>query len=664
MAEVTSPAAMLHNPSEGSRYELTLGDYWRILIKRKFIIFLTFISVLVGTIAYTNAQIPIYRAAAGVKVSQGGSGRAFMSPDMFMGGGSDAMATYQSTMTSQKVVERVVLRLGLLAPDATKESLAAKADEIRDSISTKQLGDTNIISIIVQYTDAKLCASIANQTAEVFVENDLLDKTRQARNLRQFVEKQLFLFEGKLKTTEEKIQNFRQSGKALGIAIGLERQLSDLERERTLLLKQFTEKHPDVVKADEMIAGVRKNIKNLPSNELELARLQRDLEINDRSYRVMKEKFEQARLSEVETVSEVSVAETASVNKTPISPKKNLNKMIGSVVGIILGIIFAFGVESLDTSIGTIEDVERTIRLPVVGVVPFFDPSAEDLPWWRVDQSIMHIVKRRMSSAPDSSALIMNQDSFSTLSEAYRILRTFVEFILERQPGEGGKVLLITSTGPQEGKSLTSCNLAISLAQAGRKTLLIDADLRRPVVHRLFGLKRSPGLGELLLNMATLDEVKCSMGDILIGENSQWDKVVSTKMLDRLEVMPTGQSTENPAELLASAAMKKLLIDLRQVYDYVILDTPPVLPVTDARTLGILADCTFFIYRAGKTARRSLIRATEELNLAGVKVKGIILNHATAEATLTDRDYYQYYGETKKENQSQKRQQQQAQRKK
>ncbi len=633
---------------DASRYELTLGDYWRILIKRRIIILLTFISVLSGTIAYTNSLPPVYEASSSVKISQNQARSALGLDQSYFYGSPNAMAMYESSITNQPVMERVVLRLGLLNAKSKKADLVEKAEEIRGTIEAHGSPDTEILTVTVHHSDPDLCASIANTTAEVFSEVDLLEKTRQARQLRQFVEKQLTFFEENLRSTETKIQEFRESGRAFGIAIGMENRLSQLENERAQLLKQFTEKHPDIGKLDAMIEDAKKNIRGLPSNELELARLQRDLEINDRAYRTMKDKYENARLSEAETVSDVVVVEQASVPEVPIAPKKNLNKMMGALAGILLGVILAFAIESLDTSIGTIEDVERTIRIPVVGVVPYYDSSAQDIQWWRIDRQVIQIIKKRIGAAPNSESLIMNQDTFSTLAEAYRILRTFIEFMLEKQPGEGGKVLMITSTGPQEGKSLTSANLAISLAQAGRKTLLVDADLRRPVVHRLFGLKRNPGLADFLMNMASSNDIKSTMGDILVGEGSNWDRVVATKMLDRLEIIPTGQSTENPAELLASDLMKSFLSDMRKRYDYIILDTPPVLPVTDARTLGILADVTFFIYRSGFTARRSLIRAKEELDLAGVKVKGIILNHATPEVELSNRDYYRYYGEKKR----------------
>ena len=642
----TTPQLPSRLAMESHRYELSLGDYWRIIIKRRMIVLITFASVLTSTIIYTNSQTPLYEANSAVRVAI--NARAFQDGGVFVPQIGDIMSTYANLILSNDVMERVVLRLGLLSPEATVEDLSDKSDEIRDSISVRQSGDTGVIRISVVYQDPELAAAIANQSAEAFVEVDLLQKTKQARNLRRFIESQLALFTKKLGSTETEMKEFKEEGRNFGLATGLEQELSLLEKERSFLLKQFTDRHPDVIKVNDEIARVEKRLREIPTDALDMARMQRELEINDSTYRMMKDKYESARLAEAEQVSDITVIQTASIPRTPISPQKKLNKMLGSVVGLILGVILAFLNENIDTSIGTIEDVERTVRLPVIGIVPFFDPHHEQAPWWRIDRQFFNIIHKTREKPPDSEYLIMNQDTFSTLAEAYRILRTFVEFLMEKKTA-GGKIILFTSTGPQEGKTLTTSNLAISLAQAGKKTLLIDADLRRPMVHRLFGLKRSPGLSDVLLGTISLAEARRTMGDILVGENSKWDQLLTSKMLDRLEILVAGTYTQSPAELLGSDEMKNLIEHAHLRYDYILVDTPPVLPVTDARTIGPLADATFFVYRAGKTARRALTRAREELNLAGVKVKGIILNQATPEVTLTDSYYYQYYGETKEE---------------
>jgi tyrosine-protein kinase Etk/Wzc len=609
------------------------------MVKRRLIIFFSFVFILTLAIIYTNSKTPLYQASASVRVAT--SPRAFQ--EGFMMTVQDNLSNYANLITSKEVMDRVVIRLKLLPPNAKARDLINKTAEIRGAISAVADEGSDTISIDVIYPNPELAAAIANQTATAFTEVDLNEKSKQARNLRRFIERQLNDFSTKLKRTEDRLKEFRQSGRALGVAVGMEERLADLEKERSILMKQFTEKHPDILKINAQIDSLRDRIKKLPGDELELARLQRELEINDRSYRSMKDKYEMARLAEAEKVSDVVVLESAGVPTTPVSPKKNMNKLAGALVGLIVGIIFAFVQENLDTSIGAIEDVEQIVRLPVIGVIPYFNPNAQEIPWWRMDRLLLDYFMRRKDTIPDSSYLIMNQDSFSTLSEAYRILRTFVEFLMSEK--KEAKILMITSTGPQEGKTLTACNLAISLAQGGKKTLLIDADLRRPMVHRLFGLQRAPGLSDVLLGTVGLNDARRTMGDILVGEQSQWDQMLATKMLDRLDVLTTGIHTHTPAELIASDSMKSFFRQTSVFYDYIIVDAPPVLPVTDSRTLGLYADCAFFIYRAGKTARRALTRAREELNLAGVKVKGVILNQATPEVTLTDSYYYQYYGE-------------------
>lgn len=633
--------------SDFKRYELTLGDYWRIIIKRRMVIFASFLMVLIISIIYTNSKTPIYETSSTVRIAS--KPRAFEYTDgmILQNFSGDPLATYANSVTSEEVMRRVVLRLNLLPSDASITDLSEKAGEIRGSISTATDGNTGNINITVTHPHPELAAAIANQTAEAFAEVDLYEKSRQARNLRKFIETQLSVYTQKLKQTEDRMNELRRSGRAIGAAVGLEERIMQMEEQRSLMLKQFTEKHPDVIKMNADLETLKSQVQELPPDELETARLQRDLEINDATYRMLKNKYESAKMAEAEQVADVILVESATVPDAPISPNKKMNKIAGALVGLVAGIVLAFVNENLDTSIGTIEDVEQTVRLPVIGVIPYFNPKAEEKPWWRFDQPVLDFFKQRKDQAPDGSYLIINQDSFSTLSESYRILRTFIEFIMGEKTNQG-KVLLVTSTGPQEGKTLTVCNLAIVLAQGGKKTLLIDADLRRPMVHRLFGLKRMPGLSDVLMGTIALEEARQTMADILVGETSQWDHMLTAKMLDRLEILPNGTNTTTPAELLNSDAMKSLIAQARQVYDYVLIDTPPVLPVTDARTIGNLADATFFIYRAGKTARRALTRARDELNLAGIKVKGIILNQATPEVTLTESYYYQYYGEDKK----------------
>jgi capsular exopolysaccharide synthesis family protein len=183
------------------------------------------------------------------------------------------------------------------------------------------------------------------------------------------------------------------------------------------------------------------------------------------------------------------------------------------------------------------------------------------------------------------------------------------------------QLLALTSPGPGEGKSTTAANLAVALALGGHKTLLIDADLRRPLLHRAFGLVHEPGLTDVLVGRAAAREA------------------IRPDVIERLDVLPAGSSPPNPSELLGSDAMHALIAEVRQTYDYIVVDTPPVLPVTDATVISTVADATILAIRSGETEETSATRALDQLKRVNARVAGVVLNGVD---TRRDR-HYAYY---------------------
>jgi capsular exopolysaccharide synthesis family protein len=205
-------------------------------------------------------------------------------------------------------------------------------------------------------------------------------------------------------------------------------------------------------------------------------------------------------------------------------------------------------------------------------------------------------------------------------SEAYRALRTNVTFV--RSGEQPVRSLVVTSPGPSEGKSTTAANLAITLAQQGARTLLVDADLRRPHVHRAFNLVQEPGLSDLLVGRVQLREA------------------VRPGVAPNLDILPAGALPPNPSELLGSEAMRRLLAELHGRYDMVVCDSPPTLPVTDATVLGAAADGVILVIRSGETEEAAAQRALEQLQRLQVRVAGTVLNGV---ARRRDRYYNHYY---------------------
>ena len=272
----------------------------------------------------------------------------------------------------------------------------------------------------------------------------------------------------------------------------------------------------------------------------------------------------------------------------------------------MLGLVLAFVQETLDTSIGTIEDVETYLEVPVLGIVPHIDPR----------ETMQRLIERRPALAqiePDAlqshALLITHFDPKSPVAEAYRTLRTNIQFArMER----GGKVLVVTSPTLQEGKTTTIVNLALTMAQSGQKTLLVGANMRRPSIHRFFGIEREPGLSDILVGNAQWRDCIRTVADILMGRFEMED-IMAAPGLDNLHIIEAGPIPANPSELLSTPAMGEFLRAVRDEYDIVLIDTPPVLPVTDSAIVAGQADGVLLVYQAGKVGRLVLKRAKAHL---------------------------------------------------
>ena len=445
----------------------------------------------------------------------------------------------------------------------------------------------------------------------------------------------------------------------------LNTQLLDLNVKKDSLLLVFTDKHPEVQDVNEQIANITKNmlsqlmaqknalqraadslkveieklreqLKALPESGLQLARLERDVKLNMEVYTMLEQKHQEALIQEAEKIEEVTIVKPALKPTSPINPPQTASvTFVGTVLGMILGLVFAFIMETMDTSIGTIEDVESYLEVPVVGIIPFI--AREDirdilLKKSNIEQSD-EIIER-------NARLVTHFAPKSTLAESYRALRTNIQFsCLERE----AKLLIFTSSSPGEGKSSTTMNLAMVMAQAGSKVLLVDADLRKPMVNKVFGLDREPGLSDVILGNYEFDDVIRTVTDIMMGKMGMED-IMTTPGIDNLSIITSGTVPPNPSELLNSPRMPALLAQLKEKFDIVLIDTTPILPATDAAILGSKADGVVIVYQVGKIARGSLKRAKVQMDNVKAKVIGIVLNGLKPEVSLDYQDYrYESY---------------------
>jgi polysaccharide biosynthesis transport protein len=444
---------------------------------------------------------------------------------------------------------------------------------------------------------------------------------------------------------------------------------TDLILERNNLALEVTDRHPRLQAIDDRLREVRRETRRevaaqiallrnreeilgrqlgelmqrnreVPAVELSLARLQRDAKVNDDLLTLLKTRHQEALIKESEGVEEVTIVRPAIEPSAPVGGEGLNSMLIGALLGLMLGLVLAFVQETLDTSIGTIEDVESYLEVPVLGIVPHIDPR----------ETMQRLIERRPALAqidPDAlqshALLITHFDPKSPVAEAYRTLRTNIQFArLER----GGKVLVVTSPTLQEGKTTTIVNLALTMAQSGQKTLLVGGNMRRPSLHRFFGIEREPGLSDILVGNARWRDCIRTVADILMGRFEMED-IMAAPGLDNLHIIEAGPIPANPSELLSTSAMAEFLRAVSAEYDIVLIDTPPVLPVTDSAIVAGQADGVLLVYQAGKVGRLVLKRAKAHLESTRAKVWGVVLNDVQTEVSGYNYTHYytHYYGE-------------------
>ena len=629
------------------QYELNLRDYWQIIQKRRLVLVVIFFVVLIPAIIFTNLQQPFYRASVSVQWVERRTVGALLTELVTVTAG-DPLLTQARIIKSQpifeKVVETIGVELGIISKDAPRQSITKAAHSLFSLVATEVIRDTSIIKIDVIYPKPDSAARIANSVAEVYIEENTRERNKQNRLVREFIEKQLEELNVKLKNSEEELARFKETEVPAGLAAPFEKRLADLQSKRQNLLGIYTQIHPDIKNIEEEIAKVSGQLKTLPQKELDYGRLERAVEIDTKLYRELKEKFEAARITEAEKIEDVILVDHAIAPLAPVSPNKPLNYFFGVVIGLMLGLATAFTTEQLDTSIGTIEDVENYLQLPALGIIPYLKVEGKIKKGF-VQRLWPRELKGEEKIANMRKQLLVHYSSSSPIFEAYRILRTNIQTEVFKEKIQKN-ILLLTSSGPEEGKSITISNLAVVMAQGKLRTLLIDADMRRSTIHKVFGFKnRGPGLCDVLRGTVQPEAAIRTITDILMGDLG-FDEALKVPGLDNLNILTAGSLPTTPAELLASREMADLLENLRTKYDLILIDTPPVLAVADAVILAPLSDAVALVYRVGKTARAVVARAKQQLVETGSKVKGVILNNISQEIEMRYSYYYhyKYYG--------------------
>lgn len=414
-------------------------------------------------------------------------------------------------------------------------------------------------------------------------------------------------------------------------------QYLDLSTQKKEMLETLPPENPDVIElsesldivvddiyrlgvaklkeTEEELSRIRQNMANqqrklnaLPDEELRYIKLDRERRATEDIYALLSKRAKEAQISEAVASEYITVLDRAIPPSAPISSDKQTKALLGLLTGLFLGVGVALTLEIADKSIKSSDDVGRYLRLPVLGVIPNVKFDTYELQDSEKAKSI-------------SSQIVTHDYSPTPVGEAYRSLRTSLLFSKTIGPL---RTFVISSVSPGEGKSFTAANLAITLAQQKSKTLLIDADLRRGVIHNTFACAKKPGLTNYLTGTAKIEDV------------------LRETYVPNLSVITCGSLIPNPTELLGSANMKRFLERVSKAYDFVIFDTPPLFAATDAVILSSLVDGVAVLIRSGKTNRDLVRRKMDLFRNVQANVIGVILNGSGVEVAHEGYSYYSY----------------------
>lgn len=605
--------------------EFVLRDYERILKRRLPTIITVFLSVVIATGAFTLTRKKLYKATATLKFQ--------ITPV------EQTALFYEDLMsiigTEIKVIGSYEVAL-IAAKNLKDESLA---DDILSSISAGRIEGTTLVGITAKHTDPLKAARYVNAVADAYIEYDIETRTKKAAVALEVLEKRKIEVETNLKKLEDEKTEFLRTHKtATGIGGQIAMGILQAKTKKEDLLKKYTPNHPDVEALDREIQLLEAQLSKLPKEELELARITRDIKVNEDLYTEILKQYEEAKIQKASVVSIAKVVSYATPPARAYYPNYTLNFIMSIILGICLAVLAAFIKEQLDTTISTIEELENLLKLPVLSTIPHAALMEES------KYFIKKGTRERLENVAKKTLLYFPRES--PFFEAYNTLRTRLISKIEKKNAS----LLITSSQIAEGKTLTLINLALAMAANGDRVCVIEADFRRSIISRLFGINRQPGLSDIFLENFDTEQAIKGMTEFLLG-SFPVDVLLKFHGIENLFIITTGRNIENPLPLFQKDTFKQIIRRLLQKFNYILVDAPPLLIFSDALVIAHSVDNTILIYQSGRVPSSAIKRTKALLDEHKIPTIGIVVNDITPRELTPYYGYkhYNYYYKYKKE---------------
>lgn len=481
--------------------------------------------------------------------------------------------------------------------------------KLRAALSVKERGKkSGILEVSFQGPDRELNARILDEILDAYLQQNVNRRSAEAESTLGFLESQLPRLKSELDSAEAAYNSYRQDRGSLDLSIetqsvlksvvDVDNQIVALRQEKDELRQSFTAEHPKVQAVDQRIERLRERrrqfdgeVARLPDTQQKVLQLARDVQVSTTLYTNLLNTAQQLRVSKAGTVGNVRIIDSASAVNDPIGTRASAIVAIALIIGLMLSGVLIIILRTLRVFVEDPEVIESKLGLPVYAVIPHSDEEVA--------------LARRAKARSGKMELLAMACPEDDAVESLRGLRTTIHFALMDARHNS---LLITGSSPGLGKSFVSKNLGAVLAQAGRRIVIVDADLRKGHLHREFGLTREIGVGEY------------------VADNLEVEAIVKATSMPNLWVVTTGQLPPNPSELLMHRRFEMLIEKLGEQYDMVLVDAPPVLAVADAATIGRLTGAVLMVARAGSHPVAELEQSIKRLNQAGVQVKGFVFN--------------------------------------
>ncbi len=696
------PAEIVRSYIDAGEEEVHIRDYLEVLMRRKWIV-IVFLVIVVATVTLGSFLMkPVYLATSTLRIDRKNPNVLdFKDVQQIDRIGDDYYQTQYKVLQSRTLAKRVIKRLSLfknpdiIGKDIRTDSLPASFEEtgkgFRSSVIDKFLDHLKIspvrksqlVEVGFMSHSPALAATVANTIADEYIEFNLDSRLDASVQARKWLEKQIENLRAKLEVSEERLNSYieksdiilfnqekdyrtlliqklaelstelgaatadriskeslynqiKESGANNSVVLNssliqsLKVRYEKLESEYSKMLNQYKpgysrmlslKKQMDNLKANidsetkRIISSIesdygtalkresylsanlkkaRKEVMNVQKKMIQYQILKREVDSNRQLYNNLLQRLKEVGVSATLSASNIQVLDRAESPLRPYRPRKTLNIVLSLIVGLFGGVFLAFFIEYFDNSVKSVDEVEKKYLLPVLGVIP-------------------------LTEQDDGTHLMIDPADRGSLAEAFRSLGTYIQLSSASRPP---RTIMVTSSMESEGKSTVAVNTALSSMTYMGNGILVDADLRKPSVHKFFDVDNSAGLSSFLSGLKGLDEI-----------------VQKSKYLG-LDVITSGPIPPNPSELLSSAEMKGFLDDLSTRYDFVIIDSPPVLGLSDSPVMSTMSDGVIVVVSAGRTSGEALVQTKKILLGVHSKILGVVLNRVKYRAQY---GYYSYY---------------------